>query len=41
MLEEHGYRCEAGILYFAASRERARVALDQECGHDARGRQQS
>jgi hypothetical protein len=30
ILVEHGYRCEAGILYFAASRERVRVALDQE-----------
>ncbi|MGH8568953.1 MAG: CRISPR-associated protein Cas4, partial [Gammaproteobacteria bacterium] len=30
ILEEHGYRCEAGILYFAASRERVRVELDEE-----------
>jgi CRISPR-associated protein Cas1 len=30
ILEEHGYRCEAGMLYFAASRERVRVALDEE-----------
>ncbi len=30
ILEEHGYRCEAGILYFAASRERVRVEFDEE-----------
>ena len=30
LLEEHGYRCPEGILYFAASRERVRVAFDDE-----------
>jgi CRISPR-associated protein Cas1 len=30
ILEEHGYTCEEGILYFAQSRERVRVPLDEE-----------
>ena len=30
LLEEHGYRCSAGILYFAGSRERVRVPFDDE-----------
>ena len=30
ILEEHGYRCEAGELYFAESRERVRVPFDPE-----------
>ena len=30
LLEEHGYRCSSGILYFAASRERVRVPFDDE-----------
>ena len=30
LLREHGYKCEAGILYFAASRERVRVPFDAE-----------
>ena len=30
LLREHGYKCEAGILYFAASRERVRVPFDVE-----------
>lgn len=30
ILEEHGYTCEEGILYFAQSRERVRVAFDEE-----------
>ena len=30
LLEEHGYRCSAGILYFAGSRERVRVLFDDE-----------
>ena len=30
LLEEHGYKCEEGILYFAASRERVRVIFDEE-----------
>ena len=30
LLEEHGYRCSDGILYFAGSRERVRVYFDEE-----------
>ena len=30
LLREHGYRCDEGILYFAASRERVKVAFDEE-----------
>lgn len=30
ILEEHGYRCERGILYFAESRERVPVEFDEE-----------
>ncbi len=30
ILEEHGYACEAGVLYFAESRERVRVEFDEE-----------
>jgi CRISPR-associated endonuclease Cas1/CRISPR-associated protein Cas4 len=30
ILEEHGYDCEAGVLYFAESRERVRIAFDDE-----------
>ena len=30
LLEEHGYRCSEGILYFAGSRERVRVKFDDE-----------
>lgn len=30
LLREHGFTCEAGILYFAASRERVRVPFDAE-----------
>jgi CRISPR-associated endonuclease Cas1/CRISPR-associated protein Cas4 len=30
ILEEHGYRCEEGVLYFAESRERVRVAFNEE-----------
>ena len=29
LLEEHGYRCSEGILYFAGSRERVRVPFDE------------
>ena len=29
LLEEHGYRCESGILYFAASKERVTVGFDE------------
>lgn len=30
ILEEHGYECTEGVLYFAESRERVRVAFDDE-----------
>ena len=30
LLEEHGYACREGVLYFAASRERVRVPFDDE-----------
>jgi len=30
ILQEHGYDCNEGILYFAESRERVRVAFDDE-----------
>ena len=30
LLEEHGYRCEEGVLYFAESRERVRIPFDEE-----------
>ena len=30
LLEEHGYRCGTGVLYFAGSRERVRVPFDDE-----------
>ncbi|MGQ0835234.1 MAG: CRISPR-associated endonuclease Cas4g/Cas1g [Gammaproteobacteria bacterium] len=30
ILEEHGYTCDEGILYFVESRERVRVAFDEE-----------
>src|SRR5687767_10432413 len=30
ILEEHGYLCEEGVLYFAESRERVRVVFDAE-----------
>lgn len=30
ILEEHGYVCEEGVLYFAASRERVKVVFDDE-----------
>lgn len=30
ILEEHGYSCEEGVLYFAESRERVRVRFDEE-----------
>ena len=29
LLEEHGYRCEQGVLYFAESRERVTVHFDE------------
>jgi CRISP-associated protein Cas1 len=30
LLEEHGYTCEEGILYYVAGRERVRVVFDDE-----------
>ncbi len=33
MLEEHGYRVEEGAIWYAASRERVRVTLDEELRH--------
>ena len=30
LLEEHGYKCSAGVLYFAGSRERVHVPFDDE-----------
>jgi len=30
ILEEHGYRCDEGVLYFCESRERVRVPFDAE-----------
>ena len=30
ILEEHGYQCESGVLYFAGSRERVTVEFDAE-----------
>ncbi len=30
ILQEHGYRCEHGILYFAQSKERVKVEFDDE-----------
>ena len=36
LLEEHGYRVEEGAIWYAESRERVRVALDDELRHAAR-----
>lgn len=33
ILQQHGYRCEEGVLYFAASRERVAVEFDEELKH--------
>jgi len=30
LLEEHGYQCEQGLLYFAGSKERVKVVFDEE-----------
>jgi CRISPR-associated protein Cas1 len=30
ILQEHGYRCDEGVLYFSDSRERVRVVFDEE-----------
>lgn len=34
LLEEHGYRCEHGVLYFAGSKERITVEFDEELRND-------
>lgn len=36
LLEEHGYRVEEGAIFFAGSKERVRVALDEELRSVAR-----
>jgi CRISPR-associated exonuclease Cas4/CRISPR-associated protein Cas1 len=36
LLEEHGYRVEEGIIYYAQSRERVRVVLDEALRQAAR-----
>ncbi len=36
ILREQGYRCDEGIIYFAGSRERVRVAFDRELQEQAR-----
>ncbi len=36
LLEEHGYRVEEGVIFFAGSRERVRVVLDEELRSAAR-----
>ncbi len=36
LLEEHGYRVEEGIIFFAGSKERVRVTLDEELRSAAR-----
>lgn len=36
LLEDHGYECEAGILYFIASKERVRVEFDAELRRETR-----
>ena len=30
LLRDHGYRCDEGVLYFVASRERVRIPFDDE-----------
>lgn len=37
LLEEHGYRVEEGAIYYAESRERVRIALDEALRTAARG----
>ena len=37
LLEENGYRCTEGVLYFAESRERVRVVFDEELREATRG----
>ena len=42
LLEEHGYRVEEGAIYYAESRERVRVTLDEAiAGSGANGRQRT
>ena len=36
ILQEHGYACAEGVLYFAESRERVTVAFDDELRRDTR-----
>ena len=36
LLEEHGYRVEEGAIWYAESRERVRIALDDDLRHAAR-----
>ena len=36
LLEEHGYTCEHGVIYFAASRERVKVEFDAELREQTR-----
>lgn len=36
LLEEHGYRVEEGVIYYAESRERVRIALDEALRSAAR-----
>lgn len=36
LLRDHGYRCDEGVLYFAGSRERVPVRLDEELIRDTR-----
>ena len=36
LLEEHGYRVEEGAIWYAESRERVRIVLDDELRHAAR-----
>jgi CRISPR-associated protein Cas1 len=36
LLEEHGYRVEEGVIYYAESRERVRIALDESLRMAAR-----
>jgi CRISPR-associated endonuclease Cas1/CRISPR-associated protein Cas4 len=36
LLEEQGYECTEGVLYFVAGRERVRVIFDEELRHETR-----
>ena len=37
LLEENGYRCTEGVLYFVESRERVRIVFDEELREATRG----